>query len=445
MEAGSSRGLVERWSDWDRFPGGRPFGRPEVEQVLAGLDKQALMELRGCRGVGKSTILRLVAEGLARRGWAREAILYLDLEDPVWAPNPSVQRLDDLLTEAGPIRAVLLDGVERLTGWVDWARTLQARQRVVVAAARTGSLGEDPPPGVSSLDCTPLGLADWINIFTDKKVNNESARTFLLPYLRSGGLPVARKAEGRNHALLDLFFAAMMKDVVLLRPVRDTRVLTAVSVYVLSRSGMPLSASRLKGRHTRSVDQARMFLDHLEAAGLISLVQRLEDVGRSSQAARLCFAADTGLAWALGQRSSSKLQQTVSSTGWGLALTAVFHQFQRAGRPCWAWRHKGRHGLAVGPPEQLDLLVDLQVGQPGALDMGPLAATMALTHCPSGLLLTDADQAIREPTRMGDGLIETRTLWSWLLDPVSTGRSVDKLSTDKKVDIYSGSLPPHLL
>jgi len=437
--------LSSRWSDWDRFPGARPFQRPEVDQILAGLDRQSLVEIRGCRGVGKSTLLRLVAQRLVQRGLEREGILFIDLEDPVWAPNPHVEDLDRLLAQSGQARAILVDGVERLPGWVDWARRLRSSRRVMVAAARSGPVGGFHAAGVMGLDCNPLPFSSWMQIFTDKKVNSENARALLQAYLRSGGLPVTRKAEGRIHALLELFFSSLMKDVILLRPVRDTNVLTAVSVHAIGRSGKPLSASRLKGHLTRSVDQARMFLEHLEAAGLIYLVQRLEDAGRASQAARLCFAADTGLAWALGSRLSTGGRDGSTGIDPGLALTAVFLQFLREHKRCWAWRHSGRHGLAIGEPDGLELLVDVQVGKGKASDMAGLAAIMEQTGCASGLLLTTDPGAGAEPALAGKGVIETRALGPWLMDHELTDKTVDVIQTDTKVDKYSGGLPPHLL
>lgn len=438
-------GLAERWADWDRFPGAQPFGRPEVEAVLSGLDRQSLVEIRGCRGVGKSTILRLVADRLVQRGWQRDQILFVDLEDPVWAPDASTHDLDRLVSETGSVRAVLLDGVERLPGWADWARARRSRNRQTVVAARTGPVGGPFPAGVVGLNCFPLSFGRWIQIFTDKKVDSSSAQAMLSAYLKSGGLPVGRKAEGRNQALLELFFAALMKDVVLLRPVRNTNVLTAVSVHVISRSGQPISASRLKGNLTRSVDQARMFLDHLEAAGLISLVKRLEDASRSSQAARLCFATDTGMAWALGSRIPSGLAPDSDRIDPDLALTAVFHHFLRAGRTCWAWRRAGRHGLALGPPELPELLVDVQISQEGPVDLGPLAAMMEQTGCSQGLVLTDGSQPEPDPALAGPGVIETRMLGAFLLEEESSDKSVGLVQTDKKVGPSSGGLPRHLL
>ncbi len=445
MDQPTTHSLIERWADWDRFPGAQPFGRPEVEAVLSGLDRQSLVEVRGCRGVGKTTILRLVAERLVQRGWKREQILFIDLEDPVWAPNASTHEVDRLVDQAGKVRAVLLDGVERLPGWADWARERRSRHRQGVVAARTGPVGGAFPAGVAGLNCVPLSFGRWIKIFTDKKVDSSSAQALLPGYLKSGGLPVTRKAEGRAQALLELFFSALMKDVVLLRPVRNTNVLTALSVYAISRSGQPISASRLKGEMTRSVDQARMFLDHLAAAGLITLVKRLEDAQRSSQAARLCFAADTGLAWALGSRMPSGLPPDVDRVDPDLALTSVFHHYLRTDRTCWAWRRAGRHGLALGEPERPELLVDVQADPDRGIDLDPLAAVMEQTGCAQGLVLTPDGSQAADPALAGAGVIETRSLGAFLLNEELTTKSVNLKITDKKVDPYSGSLPPHLL
>ncbi len=443
--------VIDRWSEWDRFPGSRPFHRPEVDDVLMGMDRQSLAVIRGCRGAGKSFVLKMVAARLAKRGWKRDSLLFLDLEDPVLAPRLGIRALEDLLGAVGPRKVVLLDGVERLPGWADWARLMRARTSMKVAAAWTGPVGGPQPAGIEAVDCLPLDLASWLKVFTDKPVGISEARQELGAFLKAGGLPMTCQAGDRRHALLELLFSSLMKDVILLQPIRDTNVLTAVSVYILSQTGLPISASRLKGFLTRSVDQARMFLSHLESAGLIHLVRRLEDSGRkASQAARLCFAADTGLAHALRiiEQGKTAGDHDGDSADSALCMTAVFHQLQRMRRRIWAWRAKGRQGLAVGSPRNPGLLIDVQAGRDTAYGLDPLAAAMERTGCESGLLLTMDENAATGPALAGPGSIETRHLWSWLLDPVLTDSEVDmpeKKSTDKKVYIDTEGLPSHLL
>jgi predicted AAA+ superfamily ATPase len=449
MPASIPSSLVEHWSAWDRFPGGRPFPRPEVGAILTSLKRQSLVVVRGCRGVGKTTLMKLAAARLVAGGMPRDQLQFIDLEDPVWAPLPGADDLDVWLSGQARKKVVLIKGVERFPGWADWARRERARQNLQVAVSLTGPTGGPPPAGIGTVDCHPLDLAAWMHVFIDKKVDKSGAKRALANYLKAGGLPVARKAEGRRQALLDLFFNSLMKDVILLNPVRHTKVLTAVAVDLLSRTGQPVSASSLKGRLTRSVDQARMFLSYLVGSGLIHLVKRLEESSRSSsQTARLVFATDTGLAHAVMGGDEAGPDPETSRVSHGLCFTTVFHKLQRTGLPVWAWRAKGRHGLVLGGADKPKLMIDMQTGHERELSLTPLAAAMDHWACESGLLLTTQVDESRVPSPAGPQSIEIRSLAPWLISEELTDGMDDKIdikSTDKKVDSAGGDLPPHLL
>ena len=449
MPASIPSSLVEHWAAWDRFPGGRPFPRPEVRAILDSLKRQSLVVVRGCRGVGKTTLMKLAAAGLVAGGMPRGQIQFIDLEDPIWAPRPGADDLDAWLSGQGRKKVVLIKGVERLPGWADWARRKRASQKLQVAVSLTGPTGAPPPAGIGTVDCHPLDLASWMHVFTDKNVDNSSAKQALANYLKAGGLPLARKAEGRRQALLDLFFSSLMKDVILLKPVRDTKMLTAVAVNLLSRTGRPVSASSLKGLMTRSVDQARMFLSYLVDSGLIQLVKRLEESRRSSsQTARLVFATDTGLAHAVMGGDEVSPESGSSSLSYGLCITSVFHKLQRTGLPVWAWRAKDRHGLALGGADNPKLMIDVQTGPGIELNPAPLAAAMKRWACKSGLLLTWKADDSGGSSSAGPATIQTRSLAPWLIAEELTDGMDDKFiekPTDKRVIPSGGNLPPHLL
>lgn len=89
--------------------------------------------------------------------------------------------------------------------------------------------------------------------------------------------------------------------------------------------------------------------------------------------------------------------------------------------------------------------MDVQVGNDGDVDLGPLAMVMERTGCGQGLILTADDQQDSDPALAGAGVIETRSLGGFLIEDELTGKSVDIEITDKKVEPYSGNLPPHLL
>jgi predicted AAA+ superfamily ATPase len=79
-------------------------------------------------------------------------------------------------------------------------------------------------------------------------------------YLRMGGLPVITSVADKRQALVDLFNQCLFKDILQRSEVRDVDKLTAIAVYLVASSSRQVSATRLKGLLSRSVDQARGFL-----------------------------------------------------------------------------------------------------------------------------------------------------------------------------------------
>ena len=133
---------------------------------------------------------------------------------------------------------------------------------------------------MSQLHFHPFSFRQWLDEFTDVSVDNGEKQQLLTNYLETGGLPVSWSREHRRHDLADLFYRTLFRDIILKHEVRGVDKLTAIAVYLVSMTASPISVSHIKGLLSKSVDQARGFLSHLEQSGLIRLVSRVEDQKR---------------------------------------------------------------------------------------------------------------------------------------------------------------------
>lgn len=357
-----------------------------VDRVIQGLKQGKIVQVTGVRGVGKSSVLKEVEIQLGGT-----EVAYVDLEDPRLSPRPRKETLEVFSTGK---TTVLLDGVGRVEGWFDWAKNAKVR----VAAARSGPHSPGSPEGVTEVSLLPVDLQTWVGL-TGMSVNENSCRNNLPAFLTSTGLPGARDG------LIDLFHKILFFDVFLRHEVRGSDRLLAVAVYLLSNTARQVSASKMKGLLSRSVDQARAFLAHLQDAGLVYLVPRIEDSKRErAGASRLCFSADLGLSVSLAGHEPDLRD---------LAATAVFHELLRRGIRPLAWRAKERLGLAVARNDRPALLIDVSYST-GEADTRPLRAAMSKWKCNQGLLLTESEEG---ELRVPAGSITCRPLWSWLLEP----------------------------
>ncbi len=357
-----------------------------VNRILSGLEKGEIVQVTGVRGVGKSSVLKEVERKLKGT-----EVAYIDLEDPRLSPRP---RRETLKLFSQGKSTVLLDGVGRVDGWLEWAMN----SKVSVVAARSGPASIGPLAGVTGVPLYPVDLRTWVEL-TGMAVDVDGYRNNLPAFLTSTGLP------GAQDGLLDLFHKTLFFDVFLRREVRGADRLLAVAVYLLSNTARQVSASKMKGLLSRSVDQARAFLSHLQDAGLVYLVSRIEDGQRKrAGASRLCFSADLGLSVLLAGHQPDLRD---------LATTAVFHQLLRQEIRPLAWRAKDRLGLAVSRNDRPSLLIDVSYST-GEADARPLRAAMAKWKCNRGLLLTESEEG---DLQVPCGTITCRPLWSWLLEP----------------------------
>jgi predicted AAA+ superfamily ATPase len=359
-----------------------------IERVLEELAEGKIIQVTGARGVGKTSVLKEVEKRLEGT-----EVAYVDLEDPRLSPRPKRETLR--LFSKGK-DTLLLDGVGRMEGWLEWARSANVR----VVASRTGpALKKPPTEGVFEIALHPTDLRTWIEL-TGMTVDMKTSETNLPAFLTSTGL------LGAKDGLMDLFHKSLYFDVLLRHEVRKADRLMAVAVYLLSSTARQVSATKMKGLLNRSVDQARAFLSHLADSGLLYLVPRIEDRNRErAGASRLCFSSDLGLSVLLAGHEPDLRD---------LAATAVFHQLLRRGIRPLAWRAKERLGLALFEDDRPAQLIDVSYST-GEADVRPLRAAMSKWKCHQGLLLSDGEEGeIRVPT----GTITLKPLWSWLLETV---------------------------
>ena len=382
--------------------------------------------LRGLRGTGKTTALRLAARWLIELGDSPESIVYMDLEDSALFPRPTLETLDSLIRaagieEGGKKKYLFLDEVGRIDGWVDWAKTIATRHRVSIAASESGSPGfQGVPWDVTRIPFFTLSFGDVASLSTDKKVDIDNPIDSLEKYLRTGGLPMVYDSDREQESLRDLFLSVIFRDIILRTEIRDPDILTAMAVNLVSNPGGAVSATSLKGKVTRSIDQARSFLSALEASGLLCLAERYEDKGRPAQASRRIFPADTGLSVAVGQK---KIEST------DLAEVSVYQAIVRLGFVVRTWRVKNTFGLLVdGPSGGSPVAIHVNFGNERTEDTKYLETAMKIIGTRHGLYL--GDNEVHEEKSVLQGTIKVMPLWSWLLMPELSG-----ISTDKKVDI----------
>jgi hypothetical protein len=439
----------------ERIDPGRP--RPELPAVLRAIGEGRSLLLAGSMGTGKTRILDDLARAVARSGAPRNTrLVRLGLASPGTAARVRTLGLGKVLDEGlalspgdGPA-LFLLDDTDAFR---DQLGDAQARGTTVATAGR-GALPV-AAEHFSTMDLFHFGLREWVRQMEGRQ---GPAGPSLMDFLDHGGSFVSARAN--PGAQVERLLLCLLQDVLLATEVRDPSILFDMSVDILKNPGRPVSATRMRSLHTRSLDQARMFLAHLQRAGLIRLIGRLEDRGRrAAQASRLCFPPDTALPLALRAQETQAESRSEPDESWleGLLNTAVLDELERRHLDVFCWRYRERWGLAVAERspvgaggEGVSLMLDVQAGPAPASGGGlsPLERAMSRHGCRRGLVLRAGrlEQALSSshpPSgRQGDWSgIQELALSEWLRDPVG----LDESSTDIKVNKKTTSRRSHLL
>ncbi|MBW1872071.1 MAG: ATP-binding protein [Deltaproteobacteria bacterium] len=432
----------------------RIWRQSEIDTITKSLDNDRIVVVSGVRGSGKSTVLKKIADNLTNKEGTGHAVVQIDLEDPRFAPHPETESLElfsraTIDNQPNTKTLVILDEAGLVNGWLDWAKDIRKRAKVGILASVSGPSdvrSDEKQSEVSQHHLYPLSFGQWLAEFTDVSVDNGEERRQLSTYLETGGLPVSWLSEHRRHDLADLFYHTLFRDIILRHEVRGVDKLTAIAVYLVSMTASPISVSQIRGLLSKSVDQARGFLSHLEQSGLIRLVSRVEDQKRKrAQAARLCFAADTGLAVALSSGTIDKQK---------LAMTATYNELRRMNLGIMAWRAKGKLGLAVAKDSGKTVLIQVEFDSDPVGGLGPLTKAMTEYKCQLGMLLSGNPRVGKKKVR--SGIVHEVSVWSWLLNPQIPGihrldypdteeTEIPAKAEQEKTSETKASLPRHLL
>lgn len=313
---------------WWREPGARralawPVRRAVHERLLGQLlrlDDRRAQVLLGPRQVGKTTLLKQLADDLLDRGWPPANLTYLDLEDFRLKRDIEPEEISGLRPpghDAHHPHVFLLDEIHRVTRWDRWLKYVVDNQlgRIVVtdsAASLLQAVGRES------------GLGRWDDIVLEGLSYREfvalspRARSAARPptageetdlaadpqslerYLAIGGFPAY--AAGDDYPLIrerlrdDIVDKALRKD--LQGRVDDPERLRKLFVYLVQQSG---------GEHKPSHRAADLGVDPRTVAkwtGLLEDTLLIRELPRGSMSAKASgqlsgrpklYAADHGL------------------------------------------------------------------------------------------------------------------------------------------------------
>jgi predicted AAA+ superfamily ATPase len=420
--------------------------RRYVNQVATLIKHGKNVHLRGPRGVGKSLVIK---DFVSSMGMPKRAVR-IDMDHPgssMISVDLIEEFVNDFKDKNGPVACVAVDEArfDDIGGLYSFAK----KNNILLVTSRSSGHGHGIifEHDAQVIDVFQESFGEYIILSTGKPVDMSKIREHIDGYILG-------KSENKYYYQEDKsinIFRAAIDDIVYENEIRNTKLLTDISVYIASSPLMEVSANGIKSYFSCSIDLSRAFLSHIERSGLISLARRVEDMERPAQSKRICIPSDVRICRALSAKVSLQQAATVS----------VFRELRAlVGR---VYMKKTRAGLAMCSPKITKTTettgpvpnVFVFVSYPYRFDdVSSEIGRFSKKENPKSVTVLSADDEGADIWQ-GDCEIRVRPLWSWMAFPddcgLSTDIKVDMAENDmvKKKDIKSppkaGSMPSHLL
>ena len=258
------------------------------------LDAPVIIAVVGLRRVGKSVLLRQLAESLREQ----RQVVYVDRESLEFDHVRSARDLVDLVdatTRRDRERVVIVDEVQQIHEWERAVASLNGEDhtQVVISGSNARMLASELATLIAgryvTMQVFPLTLREFEELYRQRAGRTPDGAELFRLYLRIGGLPGLLHTDLSDlviqQMLTDIVNTIFIRDVIRRHRIRDVALFEAIARFAVDNVGSLLSAKRIADylksqRRSASVDTVLNYLAHLGAAFLLNAVPRFDLRGR---------------------------------------------------------------------------------------------------------------------------------------------------------------------
>ncbi len=314
--------LYEIISSYNRFwtTGSIDAGitRDLLPSCLRQLDSKEVVVLKGVRRCGKSTLMAQVIRELLARNVLATAILRINLEEPLFSSEYSVELLEQIYrTYRERVQPegkcwFFLDEVQNIAGWESWVRGRSETENIKIFVTGSSSqmlsreIGTKLTGRNVSFEVFPLSFQEFLR-FNNLEVKTDLVymakkaliRKLFNDYLKYGGFPeaVLKEATEDKELLLKNYFEDLLyRDIVTRYEIRDVANLRNLAVFLLTNIARLTSITKLKNNFTISQDKTENYVSAIMESYLLFQLQSFSYSLKSTMRAGFKpYAIDTGL------------------------------------------------------------------------------------------------------------------------------------------------------
>lgn len=303
---------------------------PELSRYLT---SREILLIMGARRTGKSTLVYQIIRSLLNAGTEKEAVLYINLDEPVFASrakDPAFLRelVEDHCTRHEDISrfTVCIDEVQNHDHWVGTVKTLYDTRpdiRLILTGSSSALLRREISTRLSgryfAVTVWPLSFAESLAFSGQKKPTIARKRQHILTYLSYGGFPrvvLEQDQELKKDLLKNYYETIYLKDIIFPNSIRSSSDLYDILYFLIANIGNLLSFNRIAATLHIAPETVREYITYAEDAFLFYTVKKFDySVKKQLANPKKIYCIDTGIvsavAFAFSGNRGSLLENAV--------------------------------------------------------------------------------------------------------------------------------------
>ncbi len=274
-----------------------------VELIEDWLKRPEIIIIKGVRRSGKSTILKQVASRLKGKA------IYVNFDDYKLLPYLGIELLEEIVKEYPNMDYYFFDEIQKVPKFESWLRTyydIKTHKKFIISGSNISMMSPKLGTVLTGRNITfeifPLSFDEF------KKFSKEPFET----YLKYGGFPeivLEKNSEKKIKLLQQYFNDILLRDILEKHQIVPTQQFKAVAQFVLSNSGLKVSANKLAKELGVNSRTAENYLSYLVDAYLVFEVPffsySAKTKYRATRASKY-YCIDNGLTTALSLKTNKR-------------------------------------------------------------------------------------------------------------------------------------------
>jgi len=282
-------------------------------QIRRYLDVQEVVLIVGARRTGKSTLVYQIIRSLLDQGVDKQAILYINLDEPLFlsmADDPTLLSaiVEEHLAHHGNVERLYLciDEVQNYSYWAPAIKTLydtKSTLKCILTGSVSTLLRQEMSTRLSgrhfSINVYPLTFPECLSFQKMEDPTIMQKRKLFGEYLKYGGFPrvVLEPNETMKMEILKNYYETIyLKDIIFPNKIRKNREIIDLLYYLISHTGTLLSFNKIADTLQISTDTVQEYIEYAENAFLLSTLMKYDySLKKQLTNPKKIYAVDPGL------------------------------------------------------------------------------------------------------------------------------------------------------